>query len=122
MDKNNYKKYLPYIVALVLFVIISSLYCLPVFQGKVIHTSDDVQALRPYRRPDSTIRIPELYVVDGFHVCRNAQLPDRRRQIPVGKTYETAFEDMPSLVNGYASGIPYVLLLFLHTVKSFLQS
>lgn len=45
MDKNNYKKYLPYIVALVLFVIISSLYCLPVFQGKVIHTSDDVQAL-----------------------------------------------------------------------------
>ena len=42
--KNLTQKYLPYIVAIVLFTLISSLYFIPVFQGKVIFAGDDIQA------------------------------------------------------------------------------
>ena len=44
MDKNKFKRYIPYVAAIVIFAVISSLYCIPVFQGKVIYTGDDVQA------------------------------------------------------------------------------
>ena len=45
MEKKRIQKFLPYITAIVVFAVISSLYCLPVFQGKQIHTGDDDQAL-----------------------------------------------------------------------------
>ena len=44
MDNKRLKGFFPYIAAIVIFTVISSLYCLPVFQGKVIYTGDDVQA------------------------------------------------------------------------------
>lgn len=44
MDKNKYKRFLPYLTAIVVFAVIACLYCLPVFEGKVIYTGDDIQA------------------------------------------------------------------------------
>lgn len=44
MDKNKYKRLIPYFAAIAVFAVVASLYCLPVFQGKVIYTGDDIQA------------------------------------------------------------------------------
>ena len=52
MDKSKFKKYLPYLVAIALFAVISSLYCLPVFQGKVIYTGDDIQVTSAIQEPN----------------------------------------------------------------------
>lgn len=43
MDNKGFKRFIPYFAAIVIFAVISSVYCLPVFQGKVVYTGDDIQ-------------------------------------------------------------------------------
>jgi hypothetical protein len=45
MDKKKiFSKYLPYLVALVLFAVIACVYCAPEFEGKVVYAGDTVNA------------------------------------------------------------------------------
>ena len=43
MNKNLVQKYLPYVVAVVLFAVLSCIYCAPVFQGKELYAGDNVR-------------------------------------------------------------------------------
>jgi len=43
MNKQLFKKWAPYLVALVVFILVAVLYCSPVLEGKVILASDSVQ-------------------------------------------------------------------------------
>ncbi|MEP6675261.1 MAG: YfhO family protein [Ferruginibacter sp.] len=40
MKKINYKDYLPHLVAIVIFLLVSIIYCLPLFQGMVVNQHD----------------------------------------------------------------------------------
>ena len=42
MDKKNYLKYLPYLVAVMVFAILACIYCAPVFEGKELYAGDNV--------------------------------------------------------------------------------
>ena len=41
-NKEKLLKYLPYLAAVVIFAILSCIYCAPVFQGKEIYAGDNV--------------------------------------------------------------------------------
>ena len=43
MNKNLIQKYLPYVVAVVVFALLSCIYCAPVFQGKELYAGDNVR-------------------------------------------------------------------------------
>ncbi|MBR5707154.1 MAG: YfhO family protein [Bacteroidaceae bacterium] len=43
MNKEILRKYLPYIVAVVVFAVLSCIYCSPVFQGKELYAGDNVR-------------------------------------------------------------------------------
>ena len=43
MNKERFGKYVPYIVAIVLFAALSCIYCAPVFQGKELYAGDNVR-------------------------------------------------------------------------------
>ena len=43
MNKNLLQKYLPYVVAVVVFAVLSCIYCSPVFQGKQIYAGDNMR-------------------------------------------------------------------------------
>ena len=43
MNKDYFKKYLPYIAAIVLFASLSCIYCAPVFQGKELYAGDNMR-------------------------------------------------------------------------------
>ena len=43
MNKDRFGKYVPYIVAIVLFAALSCIYCAPVFQGKELYAGDNVR-------------------------------------------------------------------------------
>lgn len=43
MNKDKMQKYLPYVVAIVLFTVLSCIYCSPVFQGKELLAGDNVK-------------------------------------------------------------------------------
>lgn len=43
MQKEKFSKYLPYVVAIVVFALISCIYCAPVFQGKELYAGDNVR-------------------------------------------------------------------------------
>jgi len=60
MDKKKkLQKYLPYLVAFALFVIISCVYCIPSLEGRVVRRATISAAVQPFRRPFSTIRRQE---------------------------------------------------------------
>ena len=40
MNKINFKKWLPHIVAIALFAIIACIYCKPIFSGQVLQQHD----------------------------------------------------------------------------------
>ena len=42
MDKNRISKYLPYLAAVIIFAVISCVYCAPVFEGKELYAGDNV--------------------------------------------------------------------------------
>ena len=42
MNKDNLRKYLPYAAAIIIFALLSCIYCAPVFQGKVIYAGDNM--------------------------------------------------------------------------------
>ena len=42
MNKNILQKYLPYIVAVVVFAVLSCIYCAPVFEGRELYAGDNV--------------------------------------------------------------------------------
>ena len=42
MNKDNLRKYLPYAAAVIIFALLSCIYCAPVFQGKEIYAGDNV--------------------------------------------------------------------------------
>ena len=43
MNKDNLRKYLPYVAAIVIFAALSCIYCAPVFQGKQLYAGDNVK-------------------------------------------------------------------------------
>lgn len=43
MNKDNLRKYLPYVAAIVIFAALSCIYCAPVFQGKELFAGDNVK-------------------------------------------------------------------------------
>ena len=43
MNKDNLRKYLPYAAAIIIFALLSCIYCAPVFQGKVIYAGDNMR-------------------------------------------------------------------------------
>ena len=43
MNKNLLQKYLPYVVAVVVFAVLSCIYCSPVFQGKQLYAGDNMR-------------------------------------------------------------------------------
>ena len=43
MNKDYFKKYLPYLAAIVLFASLSCIYCAPVFQGKELYAGDNMR-------------------------------------------------------------------------------
>ena len=43
MNKDQQRKYLPYVVAIVLFAALSCVYCAPVFQGKELYAGDNLR-------------------------------------------------------------------------------
>ncbi|HZK02968.1 MAG TPA: YfhO family protein [Bacteroidaceae bacterium] len=52
MDNNTKKReYLPYLIAILLFVVISTIYCLPVLEGKVIQAGDDINGWAAVQEP-----------------------------------------------------------------------
>lgn len=42
MNKDNLRKYLPYAAAIIIFALLSCIYCAPVFQGKELYAGDNV--------------------------------------------------------------------------------
>ena len=48
-NKINFRKYLPYIVAIFLFFAIAYIYCFPVFQGLKVHAGDSDSAQQAYQ-------------------------------------------------------------------------
>lgn len=42
MNKDNLRKYLPYAAAVIIFALLSCIYCAPVFQGKELYAGDNV--------------------------------------------------------------------------------
>lgn len=52
MDKKNRKReYLPYLVAILFFLAISVIYCLPALEGKVIQAGDDINGWAAVQEP-----------------------------------------------------------------------
>ena len=43
MNKDNLRKYLPYIAAIVVFAVLSCIYVSPVFQGQRLYAGDNVR-------------------------------------------------------------------------------
>ena len=43
MNKDNLRKYTPYAAAVIIFALLSCIYCAPVFQGKVIYAGDNMR-------------------------------------------------------------------------------
>ena len=43
MNKDQLRKYLPYVVAIILFAALSCIYCAPVFQGKTLYAGDNMR-------------------------------------------------------------------------------
>ena len=43
MNKEQLRKYLPYVVAIILFAALSCIYCAPVFQGKKLYAGDNMR-------------------------------------------------------------------------------
>ena len=120
MNKDLLKKWLPYLVALVVFVLFAVIYCSPVLEGKMIQGSDTIswkgmyQEAKMYneKTEDNTFWTGSMFSGMPTYQIGGGKIQSETLLNPIGRIVSLGFKDTLRLLIWYLLGFFILLKAF----------